>query len=64
MVSEENGVISVAFQGELYRDLDSNEMRELLQRIFSSSAVTLEKSGFLDKFREEQAQNANSEATD
>ncbi|QED26566.1 TIGR00159 family protein [Microvenator marinus] len=35
IVSEESGHISIAHRDQLYRDLDTNEMRDLLQRIFS-----------------------------
>ena len=34
IVSEETGIISVAYEGELFRELDANQMRDLLQRIF------------------------------
>jgi diadenylate cyclase len=37
IVSEETGIISIAYNGELYRDLDANEMRDVLQRIFTAS---------------------------
>lgn len=36
IVSEESQKISIAHRELLYRDLDSNEMRDLLQRIFST----------------------------
>lgn len=36
IVSEETGIISVAYRGELYRDLEATELRELLQSIFLS----------------------------
>lgn len=36
IVSEESQKISIAHREMLYRDLDSNEMRDLLQRIFST----------------------------
>jgi uncharacterized protein (TIGR00159 family) len=62
MVSEETGIVSVAFQGELYRDLDSNEMRELLQRIFTSNEMTLERSGFFEKFKDEESASESTEA--
>lgn len=35
VVSEETGTISVAYREQLYRELDANTMRDLLQRIFS-----------------------------
>ncbi|RDV38853.1 TIGR00159 family protein [Bradymonadaceae bacterium TMQ3] len=34
IVSEETGTISIAYEGELHRDLDANEMRSLLQKIY------------------------------
>ena len=37
IVSEETGRISVAFQGDLTRDLDANKLRELLQRLLTLS---------------------------
>lgn len=36
VVSEETGIVSIAFRERLYRELDANEMRDLLQRIFSA----------------------------
>ncbi len=51
IVSEETGIISIAYLGELYRDLDANEMRDLLQRIFSASQANPRGSGFFDRFR-------------
>ena len=38
IVSEETGMVSVAYQGELYRDLETTEMRDLLQGIFRTGA--------------------------
>lgn len=35
VVSEETGTISVAYREQLYRELDANSLRDLLQRIFS-----------------------------
>ena len=32
--SEETGLISIAYKGELYRGLEATEMRELLQSLF------------------------------
>lgn len=53
IVSEETGIISVAYGGELYRDLDANEMRDLLQRIFSAAQVNQRGAGLVDRFREQ-----------
>jgi uncharacterized protein (TIGR00159 family) len=55
MVSEETGIISVAHHGELYRDLDANEMRDLLQGIFSATQVNQRGSGLIDRFRHRRA---------
>lgn len=38
IVSEESGMVSVAYQGQLYRDLETTEIRELLQQIFLTKA--------------------------
>lgn len=51
IVSEETGIISISYQGELYRDLDANEMRDLLQRIFSASGFNQRSTGLFDRFR-------------
>jgi diadenylate cyclase len=59
MVSEENGIISIAFQGDLYRDLDANEMRDLLQRIFSASQFNQRGPSLLDRFRHRRATPAS-----
>lgn len=37
VVSEETGVVSVAFRGELTRRLDGDELRDLLQKLFSEN---------------------------
>ncbi len=38
IVSEETGTISVAYRGELHRDLETTDMRDLLQGIFRTGA--------------------------
>ena len=38
VVSEETGIVSVAYQGELYRELEAIELRELLQNIYMTKA--------------------------
>lgn len=51
IVSEEAGVVSVAYRGELYRDLEATEMRELLQNIFKIGAgLASEREGLLEVF--------------
>jgi len=49
IVSEETGQISVAHRDQLYRDLDTNEMRDLLQRIFSPEGRA--DSNLVERFR-------------
>ncbi len=51
IVSEESGTISVAFNGELYRDLESNDLRALLQKIYSARHFNTRRQGLLDLFR-------------
>lgn len=43
VVSEETGIVSVAYQGELYRDLEATEVRELLQNIYLTKATADER---------------------
>lgn len=62
IVSEETGIISIAYQGELYRDLDANEMRDLLQRIFSASQFNQRGAGLLDRFRNRHGDDESAEA--
>jgi len=55
IVSEETGIVSVAFKGDLTRRLDTDELRDLLQKLFSERSVgenpIAEKArGFLPKF--------------
>jgi uncharacterized protein (TIGR00159 family) len=52
VVSEETGMVSIAFDGELYTDLDAAEMRELLQKLYGGQSFTIRRSSFLDRFRE------------
>jgi uncharacterized protein (TIGR00159 family) len=51
IVSEENGIISIAYRTELYRELDANQMRDLLQRIFSAAPLNPRRPTMMDKFR-------------
>lgn len=53
IVSEETGTISVAYNGELFRDLDANEMRSFLQKIYSSRHFHRRKNSILQRFRQE-----------
>ncbi len=53
VVSEETGRISVAHEGELYSDLDANEMRAFLQRTYSSRHLRRRRGNLLDRFRSE-----------
>ena len=53
VVSEETGRISVAHEGELYTDLDANEMRAFLQRIYSSRHLRRRRGNLLERFRRE-----------
>lgn len=64
VVSEETGIISVAYEGELYRDLDANGMRELLQSIFSSSPFIRRRNSLVDRLRGREATPRGSEAGD
>ena len=52
VVSEETGMVSIAFDGELYTDLEAAEMRELLQKLYGGQSFTIRRSSFLDRFRE------------
>ncbi len=53
IVSEETGRISVAYDGELYPDMDANEMRAFLQRIYSSRHLRRRRMTLLERFRNE-----------
>ncbi|MFW6058243.1 MAG: diadenylate cyclase CdaA [Persicimonas sp.] len=65
VVSEETGIISVSYQGELYRDLDANEMRDLLQRIFSAEHFSGDTATLAEEFRRQRAEDSEpGEATD
>lgn len=50
-VSEETGTVSVAFDGELYRDLEPAGMRDLLQKLYSGQPFTIRQTNFLERFR-------------
>lgn len=51
IVSEETGIISIAFREELYRELDANEMRDILQSIFSAREADTDEIDALERFR-------------
>lgn len=53
IVSEETGTISIAYRGELHRELEATTMRALLQQIFATRHGVVEppRSGFRDFFR-------------
>ncbi len=51
IVSEETGTASVAFDGDLYRDLEPAQMRDLLQKLYSGQPFTIRRSNFLERFR-------------
>jgi len=51
IVSEETGIISIAYKEELFRELDANKMRDLLQSIFSAQDATEAERSLLDRFR-------------
>lgn len=51
IVSEETGIISIAFRNELYRELDANQMRYLLQRIFSATPPNSGRLGVVGRIR-------------
>lgn len=48
VVSEETGIVSVAWRGELYRDLEATELRELLQSIFRAKIGATDHGAFSD----------------
>lgn len=52
VVSEERGVVSIAYKEELFENLDANEMREMLQGIFASrDGDESRASSLLERFR-------------
>ena len=61
IVSEETGRISVAHDGELFKDLDANEMRAFLQRIYSSRHLHRRRGTLLDRFRAEVTSSSDRE---
>lgn len=58
IVSEETGIISIAFKEELYRELDANEMRDILQSIFSARENDAEEIDALERFRQKDSEEA------
>lgn len=59
VVSEETGNVSIAFRDQLYRDLEANEMRDLLQRIFSSEE-TLSTDELAERFKRASSEEEDS----
>lgn len=59
VVSEETGTISIAFREELIRGLNAHEMRDLLQRIFSTGAEEDEE--FIERFRRDELEDGESD---
>ncbi len=51
IVSEETGTMSVAYNEELFRPLETNELRELLQRIFSTEIEDNSWNALMERFR-------------
>lgn len=51
IVSEETGTMSVAYNEELFRPLETNELRELLQRIFSTQIEDNSWNALMERFR-------------
>jgi uncharacterized protein (TIGR00159 family) len=59
IVSEETGIISIAFREQLYRELDANQMRDILQSIFSTRGeVESEEIDALERFRHKEAHDS------
>lgn len=61
VVSEETGTISVAYNGELYRDLDANDLRAVLQKIYSARHFNTKRQSLLELFRNKVSGNDDSE---
>lgn len=51
IVSEETGTISIAYEGELHRDLDANEMRSLLQKIYRAGTSSAPAGSLLERLK-------------
>ena len=64
VVSEETGRISVAHDGELFKDLDANEMRAFLQRVYSPRHLHRRRGTLLDRFRSEISSSSGSDGDD
>lgn len=54
VVSEETGVISVAYDGQLYRDLDGADLRALLQQLYSARPYEGPRSPLIERLREDE----------
>lgn len=62
VVSEETGTISVAHRGTLEPRLDANQLRELLQTIFSARTLSVDEEELMDQFREQRQEESDSDA--
>ncbi len=62
VVSEETGTVSIAFNGDLYRELDAAEMRELLQKLYSGEPFTIRRSSFLERFQQRHSERSEGDA--
>lgn len=51
VVSEERGVVSIAYREQLFADLDANEMRDMLQGIFAGDEEDSSSMSILERFR-------------
>ncbi len=63
VVSEETGTVSIAFNGDLYRELDAAEMRELLQKLYSGQPFTIRRSSFLERFQNRRSGAGDSDSS-
>jgi len=52
IVSEESGTISIVYRGELTRELDANQMRDYLQRIFSAAPLNPSRPTLMQRWRD------------
>lgn len=64
IVSEERRDISIAYRGELYKDLETTEMREMLQGLFLNSGRLSKRDNLKDLFRRLRAEGKSVGASD
>ena len=64
IVSEETGKMSVAYNGDLFQDMDANQMRAFLQKIYSARHLHRKRSSLLERFRAEFGSNSAIEIPD